>query len=57
MEDSAKLIATVECPICHGPTYRLVKMDVSKPEIDIVCDNCQTTIGKVEDYFVKNCDD
>lgn len=57
MEDSAKLIATVECPICHGLTYRLVKMDVSKPEIDIVCDNCQTTIGKVDDYFVKNCDD
>lgn len=55
--EKAKLQAIVECPDCHSLTFRLVKMDTSSSEIDIVCDNCQTTIGKVDDYFVKNCDD
>mgnify|MGYP006961868797 FL=1 len=55
--DKAKLQAIVECPDCHCLTFRLVKMDTSDSEIDIVCDNCQKTIGKVSEYLVENCDD
>lgn len=57
--EKAKLQAIVECPDCHGLTFRLVKMDTSSSEIDIVCDDpcCQKTIGKVSEYLVENCDD
>ena len=55
--EKAKLQAIVECPDCHGFTFRLVKMDTSSSEIDIVCDDCQKTIGKVSEYLVENCDD
>ena len=55
--EKAKIQAIAKCPHGHGLTFRLVKMDTSSSEIDIVCDNCQKTIGKVSEYLVENCDD
>ena len=55
--EKAKLQAIIECPDCHGLTFRLIKMDASSSEVDIVCDDCQKTIGKVSEYLVENCDD
>lgn len=57
MGDSAKLQAVIECPYCHNKAFKLIKMDTKDSAISIVCCDCDTTIGKVDDYFVKNCDD
>lgn len=57
LNDQAKLYSVIECPECHVRHFKLIKKNSSDSTITIVCGGCDKKIGKVEDFFVKNCDD
>lgn len=57
MSNDVQFTASLECPECGNTEFLLIKPDASKSEIVITCRYCNKKIGKVEDYFVKNCDD